>query len=182
MIGDPGFMGWLIVMLYAATSLFAFAMLVFAPFPGFTRRQERVFWFVLGLIMAALAINKQLDLQSFLTSFARCLSQLQGWYQDRRPVQASFIIGVMIVMLVALIILWLVLRDSLRRNWLPLLGLVFVLGFVAMRAAGFHDFDRLINFRIANMRMNWALEMVGPVIVILGGILSTRSLGRAVRQ
>jgi len=35
--------------------------------------------------MGFLAVNKQLDLQSFLTALGRCDARLQGWYETRRP-------------------------------------------------------------------------------------------------
>lgn len=169
-------MGWLIVALYAATALFALSMLTKASLRNSIDKRERIFWFILSLMLIALAINKQLDLQSFFTAYGRCLARLQGWYENRRTIQSGFILGVLILMPVALSITWFALRQSARRNWLCLLGIVFIFGFVAIRAAGFHYFDLLINFRLANIRANWVLEIIGPTMIIVNCVINHRAL------
>ncbi len=81
-------------------------------------------------------MNKQLDLQSMLTAAGRCLSQLQGWYDERRVFQRDFIIGLLITAgLFLALVLWLMRRyskvvllseldrDSLRHQARQLLGI-----------------------------------------------------------
>jgi len=48
-------------------------------------------WALLALLMAFLAINKELDLQSAFTVAGRCLAKAQGWYEERRDFQRHFI-------------------------------------------------------------------------------------------
>lgn len=173
-IGDPGVMGWVIVAVYALTGLFAVFIALRGAFPHRSRKRERFFWCLLGLILLALAVNKQLDLQSLLTAGARCVAQLQGWYQQRRIVQVGFIVILIALMLLLALILWGILRGTLRRTGLPLLGLIILLGFVAIRAVGFHQMDTLINIRVQNIRLNWILELTGPLMILIGGAWSLR--------
>jgi hypothetical protein len=181
-IGDPGWGGWLIVVLYALTGLVACVVASRAVFPEPSRRRERAFWYLLAASMLLLALNKQLDLQTLLTDAGRCLSQIQGWYETRRIVQAGFILGVLVGMLFLLAVIWRALRGTLARNGLAVVGLVFVLGFVIMRAAGFHHMDGLINMQIKAIRLNWVLEMIGPLFILAGGFWALRARPDEIRD
>ncbi len=78
-----------------------------------------------------------------------------------------------VVFVVALIVMGIMstaLRGTSRRNGMALVGLAFVLGFVAIRAAGFHRMDQLINVRFEMIRMNWVLEMTGPILIVICGV------------
>lgn len=181
-IGDPGLMGWVIVALYVATAILAFHVAGQGPFPAHSAGRERFFWQVLGLILLLLALNKQMDLQSLLTALARCTAQLQGWYENRRIVQTSFILAIVALMLIMLAIVWVALRGTLGRNGLALAGLMIVLTFVAIRAVGFHKMDRLINMRIESIRLNWLLEAMGPIMIMVCGLLLLRAARRREKQ
>jgi hypothetical protein len=173
-IGDPGWGGWMIVAIYISAGLLSLRVAVGAVFPEASRGRERAFWGILGLVLLLLAVNKQLDLQTLLTDTARCMAQLQGWYETRRPVQIGFLLAVFVSILILFAAASISLRGTMRRNGLALTGLVFVLGFVGMRAAGFHHMDRLINMEFHAVRVNWILEMTGPLLILLGGVLILR--------
>ncbi len=174
-IGDPGIMGWVIVAVYVLTGLAAFRTASSGRFPYTSAGRERFFWRALGLIMILLAINKQLDLQSLLTASARCMAQLQGWYGSRRIVQVGFIIVLLALMSLLAIITLTILRGTMRRTGLALIGLSVVLAFVAVRAVGFHHMDQLINMRFQNIRVNWIMEMAGPLMILTACILNLRA-------
>lgn len=170
-IGDPNIMGWVTVAAYLVTFLFCVAVFRRA---AAGRTALRVFWLFLSVLMLFLAVNKQLDLQSFATATARCVAKLQGWYEDRRGFQFRAIIAMAIVALtVGGFFLWFLRRD-LKRNAIALLGLTVVFGFVLIRAVGWHNFDELINMRVGGARMNWILELSGLVLISLNAILLLR--------
>ena len=177
-IGDPTWQGWATVLVYLTTVGLALAA---AGQPGPAdghRTRERIFWLVTALVMAALAVNKQLDLQSALTAAGRCLAQAQGWYDRRRPVQIGFLAGLAILALVFLGVLLKLLKGSLLRSILPVVGLVFVCAFVLMRATGFHHADRLLGLPVLGMRANTVLEWTGPLLISLGAVRVFRSSRR----
>ena len=169
-IGDPTAMGWVTVLVYLTAAIISATVALRAPFPQPTCRRERVFWLLLGFVLLALAINKQLDLQSYLTALGRCLAQHQGWYDRRRFVQETVILGLLLVMALLAVALWRLMRGTLARSGAALAGLVLVLGFVAIRAVGFHHLDALIKLDVMHLRLNWLFELTGPVLISLAGL------------
>ncbi len=156
-IGDPSVIGWLTVAAYGFAALLCLR----------ARRNSHVrwFWLILALLLFALMINKQLDLQSALTASARCLSQMQGWYEDRKSVQIGFIIVVVFSgFWISLVSLWF-LRKHLREVGIALIGFVTLICFVMIRAAGFHNFDAFLGAEIMSIRMNWLLELSGITLI-----------------
>jgi hypothetical protein len=169
-IGDPTAMGWGTVMVYLAAAAVAFVVASRAPFPAGSRRRERLFWALLAAVLLALAVNKQLDLQSYVTALGRCAAQHQGWYDRRRFVQEMVILGLLVVMVLLAVGLWRMMRGTLARSGAALAGLILVLGFVAIRAVGFHHVDALIRLDVLDMRLNWLFELTGPVLIGLAGL------------
>ncbi|MDX8353118.1 isopropylmalate isomerase [Cognatiyoonia sp. IB215182] len=164
-IGDPTLIGWATVVAYALATVLALSVV------ATNSRRGRFFWVVVTGLLCLLAINKQLDLQSALTAAARCLAQAQGWYEDRRSVQVAFIFFVAAAALVLGLTLAWTMRRQLPQIWLALLGLCLLLGFVAIRAAGFHHMDRLIGFEIGGVRMNWLLELGGIALIAINALV-----------
>jgi hypothetical protein len=177
-LGDNHWMGWLTVAVYLAASLAAArAAFALSGIDAATRR-ERVFWGISAGMMLLFAVNKQLDLQSLLTMVARCHAQLSGWYDMRRTVQEAFILIVGSGGLVALGLMALLLRGILGRVWPALVGLGFVCVFVVVRAASFHHVDILLGSEVLGIRLNWALELPGPMLVALVALYRARVAGR----
>ena len=168
-IGDPTLVGWVTVASYAVCLVLAILV---------TRRvtatAERRFWSLLACILLALAINKQLDLQSALTAAGRCISVAQGWYENRHSVQRSVILALLAAAGLGLATGIYLMRRHLRRNLLALLGLGLVGGFVAVRAVGFHHIDSLIKDRFLDLRLNALFENSGLVLIALNAILLLR--------
>ena len=170
-IGDPNVAGWLTVAAYVVAALFALVLAAKRDRPGL----ERAFWAVAGAGLLFLAVNKQLDLQSFLTAVGRCTAQLQGWYDMRRTVQADFVFGLIALAVLGGIATFWLLRRTVRRTGVALLGLVWITGFVLVRAVGFHNVDRLIGMRLGGMRLNWVFELGGIFVFLLGCVVALRS-------
>ncbi len=168
-IGDPTLMGWTTVAVYVLTAILALGVAARAPFPESSLQRERFFWAGLGLVLVALAVNKQLDLQSYLTAIGRCVAKLQGWYQSRRMVQAAFILALVATMAIGAVILRGMMRKTTVGSRLAVVGLLMVLTFVAVRAVGFHHVDALINVKVLHLRMNWVFELIGPIVIAAAG-------------
>jgi hypothetical protein len=177
-IGDPSVVGWLTVVLYfcAAYSCFRLAR---GTHVKLVHGEARVWWlFTLALI--ALGINKQLDLQTALTEIGRILAREQGWYGERRTVQAEFVglVGLLGLFNIALLV-WITRRMPAATRT-AVAGGVALVTFIVIRAASFHHVDRLIGQRLLGMKFNWLLE-VGGISVILAATCF-RTLGRARRR
>lgn len=157
-------MGWVTVAFYFVAC--ALAALVFYRQFG----RQRIFWLFLSVLLLALAINKQLDLQTALTAAGRCLAKAQGWYAERQSVQIKFIISIIGTSLLAALLLFWAMRRELIHIWLALVGFVFLLAFIAIRAVGFHHFDQFIGHEIGNARMNWVIEIVGIAMIAVNAL------------
>ena len=175
-LGDNNVMGWLTVVVYFLAAVgSARVALGLAGQAGLARR-ERGFWWIAAAVMLFLAVNKQLDLQTLFTLIGRCNAQLSGWYDIRRIVQRDFILGIAGVGIVALGGLAFLLRGILSRIWPALLGLMFVCLFVVVRAASFHHMDALLGTWVMGIKMNWILELPGPILVALVASRRRRNL------
>ncbi|TJZ87712.1 hypothetical protein FA740_00605 [Paracoccus hibiscisoli] len=168
-IGDPDVTGWLTVLAYVLTAILSIA--VWRRLAG---RAGRVFWAVLVVVLAFLAVNKQLDLQSALTAAGKCLATAQGWYAERRAIQAGFIATLLATVVLGLVATMLMLRNSLGRDLLALLGLGIVLAFVMVRAVSIHRFDYLIGAQSLGVSNNFLFENAGLLLIALNAVLLLR--------
>jgi MFS family permease len=179
-IGDPTVLGWLTVAAY----LFAAVACGWAAWRepsirGGRRTKPVAFWLVLAILLTLLGINKQLDLQSLLTVVARRLLSNQGLYEKRRTYQVAFIGCVALVSLGSLIAFLWFSRHELRSRWLALVGMVFILGFVVIRAASFHHVDALLASELGGLKWNWIFEIGGILVV---GVAASRAAYRRRRD
>lgn len=164
-LGDNHPMGWFTVLVYLMAGIASIRAALRRGREG-AENAERRFWWVAAAVLLFLAVNKQLDLQSLLTMVARCHAALAGWYDDRRGIQRAFIWLVAGGGVAALVFAGLLLRGILDRIWLALAGLAFVCSFVVIRAASFHHMDGLIGSVAMGLKVNWLLELPGPLLVL----------------
>ena len=160
-IGDPTIMGWFTVTAYFFTSAIALRLYFSAQqiFPEEIVLKQQRFWLIIAALLFFLGINKQLDLQSLLTAIGRYYAHQDGWYAQRRIVQVVVISGILTLLCGALLWFTIHFRTILGTNRLAIIGLIFLLTFIAIRATSFHHMDSLINARILNLRLNWILEL-----------------------
>lgn len=171
-IGDPTIVGWLTVVAYLAAA--AIVTGVAARPDRRAGAAERWFWTATAAALLALAVNKQLDLQSLLTATGRCAARLQGWYGQRRAAQLVFVLALIGAAGVALAAALLLLRRALSRVWLSLVGMALLTTFVVVRAVGFHHVDALLGVTMLGVRFNWAMEL-GAIALVAAGALLARS-------
>jgi hypothetical protein len=167
-IGDPTIGGWITVILYlvAVISCWKTAYKLAKVNTGVSQEQRT--WRAISALFLALGINKQLDLQTALTEVGRMLAHSEGWYNQRQVVQLTFIVLVAIICVVATLALLIWARNAPAPTWLALIGTMFVLGFVLMRATSFHHMDRFLGERMLGFRLNWILEIGGISLVLVG--------------
>lgn len=168
-IGDPTAMGWVTVAAYFAAALLC----------GWCARREslgarRAFWLCAAGVLALLGVNKQLDLQSWLTQAGRDLAIAQGWYAYRQAVQAAFVVALTFGGLSCLLWLWRATRTLGEEIRCACLGLAFVALFVVVRAASFHHFDRLLRLELGALRINWIMELGGIACVAAAAAVRLR--------
>ncbi|TAE76392.1 MAG: hypothetical protein EAZ84_07545 [Verrucomicrobia bacterium] len=168
-VGDPGLIGWITVGAYALALLLVVR--------AWSRCREKI-WLVVALLLAALCVNKQIDLQSLLTELGREWSQLGGWYERRREFQKGFVIGLLVGSLVSG--LWFLWRFQafVRSHKLLALGLLFLLAFVVARAASFHHIDAFFQSLPKGWELSRALEPMGILLIAWAAFREGRSVRR----
>jgi hypothetical protein len=132
-------------------------------------RNERllaVFWLGAVVLLVALGLNKQLDVQSLFTQELRDAANVQGWYDDRRRYQFAFVLSIAGTGVFSMgTVAWL-LRGVLREVWMAVLGLGGLTSFVVIRTASFHHVDTFLH-RITHAG-NVALELSAIAMIAAG--------------
>jgi hypothetical protein len=172
-IGDPTVLGWVTVAAYFLAALACGLAARREPLPDGTRRpraRPSRFWLTLAGLVLALGINKQLDLQSLITQIGRDVTRAWGVYSQRRPLQLGFIVAVATACGAALGGMFWAARRTFKRRWPAIAGIVFILGFVVIRAASFHHVDLFLAARLGGMKWNWILELGGIAVVSVAAV------------
>lgn len=168
-IGDPNWTGWATVAVYAFA--FSLSLMVASIRQGIRRRWM---WWLLAALLLFLGINKQLDLQTALTTAGRCLAYANGWYAKRRIVQEDFLLALAAFGIASLLLTFTVLGEAIRQSGIAFLGLCVLGTFVMMRAISFHHFDALLGMRAFGVTTNFIFENTGLVMICVNAILLIR--------
>lgn len=159
-LNDPTFGGWAAALGYLAAGALALGAARRAPARSFERR----FWALVGAVLLALGVNKQLDLHILLIDLGRTLALESGLYQQRRALQAGFMAlagGAGLLALAAGI------AAARRRDAMVRLGLIGVsstAAYALLRAAVFNHTGSLPVW-------SWTIELAG---IALTGIAARR--------
>ena len=174
-------MGWVTVVAYfiAAIVLLGQWRLSAEIYQNHLKMHRRLL-FLFAVTMIGLGINKQLDLQTWLTNVGRDISRAQGWWENRRVAQA--VVLTLIVLCGGALMMVIVKADGVvKEHRMALLGFLVLIVFVVVRASSFFQMDRLINFRVFGFRMNWFLELGGIAIIAASAMQGVRK-ARALRR
>lgn len=175
-IGDPTLGGWVTVALYAGAAWACHRVLDRERGARLAlSANERLIWRLLMVMMVALGINKQLDLQSALTELGRIWAHQQGWYDHRRQYQEAFIAAIPVVGFTALATVLVLVWFAPVSTWWSCAGAAGLVVFVAIRAASFHDVDAMLGWRLAGFKLNWILEMGSLVLIGWGALRRSRT-------
>lgn len=178
-IGDPTVAGWVIFSGYFAVAmicarafrvaLIGSRMAAVYPQPEDRRAKDRtaayraslLFWGMVIALFIFLGINKQIDLQTWITDVGRRMAMEQGWYERRGEVQTLFVLSIAISGLAMLAILLKLTRDLLPRHVLAFFGLSLLALFLLAAASSFHDLEAALATEILGVRISWMLELTG---------------------
>jgi hypothetical protein len=180
-IGDPTLRGWLTVGAYFVAALLALraAWVIRKQTEPALRPSDRrrlfAFWCLTAVVLLLLGVNKQLDLQSWLTQVMRDLAKEQGWYEARHHYQVMFVVAVAAAGVVGTLAMAIWLRRVLFRVGIALLGLGVLGTFVVARAASFHHLDALLHS--GPLALNWWAEFGGTSLVALNAVAAGKSRG-----
>ena len=90
-----------------------------------------------------------------------------AWYDQRRAVQAAFIVIVGLTAAAGVAGLGWWIRTAWRRYWLAAVGAAYLAVFITLRAASFHHVDSVLyNLPGIGMNANRALELSGILLIV----------------
>jgi hypothetical protein len=168
---DPTFLGWFTTGAYfAAAVLCALAAQAYGREKG--RRSSkslRNLWVVIAIGLIALAVNKQLDLQTLLTDWMRDAAERGGWYGRRRVLQAAFVLAAVIAAAGGL---WLILRTlggRWREHRLMLAGLAAMCVYVLLRVADIERVGEMTGMSLAAENARTIIEWTGLAFIGVAG-------------
>jgi hypothetical protein len=165
-IDNPAIGGWIAVAIYSVAIISCWLTLCES---GRGTREKRVWWFIVILLLA-LAITRQFDLQAALTESGRMFARSEGWYFERRPIQFEFIIGLALICVAVTSIFWNWAKRIPQPARIALAAITLVTGYVLIRTVSLHRVDGLIGRRVLGISWNWILEMGGVGVVLLASL------------
>lgn len=171
-IGDPSFMGWFTVLAYFVTFLLSLKVVsisehIFAR----RRKRQKQLWITISALFLFLCINKQLDLQSFLTASVRYLLQEWDIFEYKRDLQKLFIASIFFSGIAVFVFIFKQLQQVIKKHTIAIIGIVFLSMFILIRASSFHNIDSFLVNDLLGFKMNWLLELTGIGLVFANGIL-----------
>lgn len=162
--GDHTFFGWMTVLMYFV----ACCRTGYQAKMTQANKESGFFWLGLTVLLLVLGLNKQLDLQTYLTDWLRSAAKAHGWYEQRRGYQLLFIVVMGLTIPILLISLRMFLYRSWQRYRMTWIGIVLLLIFVLVRAASFHHVDMVFYQTIGSLRYYQALEMLAILVIMYG--------------
>lgn len=124
------------------------------------------FYYSQACLLLALGLDKQWGLLDRLTGYYRSWALNGGWYSTRHAFQVDIIVGILLVSVLLLGVACWCFRPILRHQWLPLVGALGLLAYVAIRAVSLHDVDALLADRLWGLRRDWLFELGGSLFLL----------------
>ena len=169
--GDPTISGWGITLLYMAVGLCA--LYCTGAFQGRgaipLSTYYAWFWWVVGIAILLLGVNKQLDLQILLADVGRTYAQVHGWYEQRKPVQIRTIALFATLGLGALEWFAYRLRRAPRSTWPAMAGMLLLALYVLLRMVGLHPIEHVMGLRWLRLELGDWVEIWGLLCIGLSG-------------
>jgi hypothetical protein len=160
--------GWTNFALYMIAALLAFraAASVRSQQPSETSR----IWLWLGAILAALGLNKQLDLQTLLIELGRQGARREHLLEYRPELHVLFFLGFILGIIALFIAVRFRLPGQIGRfgRQLPLAagGCAMVCSYIVIRAASIDSVDQMLGFDLERIPFLWLLEAGGLLLII----------------
>lgn len=165
-IGDPSLLGWAITIGYFLAALACLQagrhLHGRSPTPG------TALWFVLGLGLALLGLNKQLDLQTLVIEVGRWVALANGWYAQRRRIQLDFALTTILAGATTAALAAKPITCFRRQHPLAIAGCGLIAGYVCLRLLSInHVDDTLPHPAWLEDWLGW-LELAGILLVLRG--------------
>jgi hypothetical protein len=162
-------LGWTTFALYLIAALLSFRAATVSRFRN-SAALGRI-WVGLGVILAALGLNKPLNLQTLLIQLGRQIAGAGHLLAFRAEFHVIFFLGFMLAIIAVLVLVMFRLRCQIGRfgRQLPLAagGCVLVCAYIVIRVASIDRVDRMLGFDLERIPFLWLLEAGGLLLIIV---------------
>jgi hypothetical protein len=168
--------GWTNFVLYMIAALVAFQAATSARSQSSAVRSQQFpetgrVWFWLGVILAALGLNKQLDLQTLLIELGRQVARAENLSSHRDGLYVLFFLGFILVLIALFVAVRFRLPGQIGRFGcqLPLAagGCVLICAYIVIRAASIDSVDLMLGFDLERIPFLWLLEAGGLLLILV---------------
>ena len=172
-IGDPHLMGWVTVTAYLAAAYLCYRAGRGGIGEQLPPRVARI-WYGLAVLLLALGINKQLDLQLLIRDLGKFALDAFAWQGKRHLIQSIYI-GLVAcggMAIVGLLAWWA--RGAWRTVGGAFAGCVFLLCFVVVRAASLHLANLWLTCPFCSTDVSRLLELGGIAVIAASAAMNVR--------
>jgi hypothetical protein len=168
---DQSIVGYTITVGYLLSSLLLFYSLFFCRadcYDSMESKRSTLLWPASATLALLLGINKQLDLQTYLTQSGRELFRSLDLYSERR--NAQIFASVLLISTIggAAVYSIVVVR---RFGWgmrITVLGLAICMAYVVLRLFSIHHVDHWFRVDMGGWTMSWIVELTGAGMTLFG--------------
>jgi len=172
-MSDNNWWGWSAVALYYVIALLSISRVWHTVYrlPKAHIDRDNYFYAELAILFFGLGIARQIGALRWLTNAGRAIAWEQGWYMHRTLPQQQIIQIISYgSILLFLLLVWLN-RQTIWRHGLVLLGVVTLLGYLAIHAVSLHSVDYMLNSRhIGGLPLGPSIE-VGTLVFVGAALL-----------
>jgi hypothetical protein len=174
-LDNPNFLGWSVVTAYLLAAICCGRV----AWKGDKSADETRVWWILSGLLVFLGVNKQLNLQTLMLDIGRHIAWSQGWFGERRHVQAIFAAAFAAVGLILLGLFMVLARRFIRNNRLAFAGMIVILFFVVLRSSTINHIHEIVGFDPRDEYWAWVLELTGSFLIAWSALAAAPLTGPA---
>jgi hypothetical protein len=170
MDGHLTVLGWTNFALYLVAALLAFRAAFVSSRLPWSSETGRI-WIWLGIILAVLGLNKQLDLQTLLIELGRQGARREHLLEYRPELHVLFFLGFILGIIALFVAVRFRLPGHIGRfgRQLPWAagGCAMVCAYIVIRATSIEHIDQMLGFDLEQIPFLWLLEAGGLLLIIV---------------
>lgn len=139
-------------------------------------RNAAAFWSSIAGALALFMILRLFYFDMFIQVLLRCAAEDHGWYRERRPLQALFILGLIAAGAAAASVFILKVRQWDRR--VALIGASALTVFLLVRATSLHQIDWRLSHKVFGLHWHGLGEALAIGVVMLGAAIGLPGLDK----
>jgi len=162
-------LGWTMLALYLLAALLVFRAAAASTSPN-SRAMDHI-WISLGIILAALGLNKEIDLQTVLIEIGRRVARNEHLFAYRLELYLVFFLGFILAMtaLFAAVMLRFSADVGKFARQFPFAasGLALICTYIVIRAAVIDNVNVMLGLDLKQIPFLWLLEAGGLLLIMI---------------